>query len=651
MHLFKRLTTILTCCCIALLVLIGLYAMRLRQLPALDESISGLLITVSAPANWQDVSARRETFARLISELKVLRLELRDNRGKILEKYPALYDRIQPNDALTMTLPVSLPNERGHLLLILPDQRSFHILGWCLGLLVLMLPVLGAGVVSIWRALAHERKVRLVAEQVLSGNRDPTVIDNSIDHVVITAFTRLLHEHQQLHQEQLRALDNVRHRSFVDPVTALGNRAYFDAHLEVHLRDRDANVAGVLMLIEIADVYADDGGKDNKERSDRDSKSGDKQAAYARVVGELLRVHCKSFNEPIMARRDEHSYGVLLPGMSAREIGAFARRLLRELAQHVERTDGDNKHAMAHIGAVAYQAGDDAYKLLSEADMALRYAQQIDTETGWYIFATGELNPAGIMGRVRWRSLLERVIEQRKLQFVYHPIVIGSDQRIAHYEVLSRVPSDDGELFTAATFLPMAHRTGLAVHLDRLVCDCVLKSLLFGPMQSPVLSINLSADAIADNGFRMWLLEHLAQNRPLAERLIFEIGEPIAAHVTAAETQFLESLKRCGSLLSVEHVGHPQYSAKYLQDGFYAFVKLHRSLTRDVQGDVAKQEFVRGLAAFVSSTGALILAEGIESEAQWQHLLSLGVKGGQGYWFGKPALKPQPVSSESEVVS
>jgi EAL domain-containing protein (putative c-di-GMP-specific phosphodiesterase class I) len=240
-------------------------------------------------------------------------------------------------------------------------------------------------------------------------------------------------------------------------------------------------------------------------------------------------------------------------------------------------------------------------------------------------------------------------VEQRSPQLFYHAVVLGHERRVAHYEVLTRIPNDDGELFSAATFMPMAHRVGLAVPYDRLVCDIVLKSLLFGPQHSPVLTINLSGDAIGDNNFRMWLLEHLAQNHLLAERLVFEIGEPVATRLNTVEHSFFEMLNRCGSALCVEHVGHPQYSANYLQSGLYRFVKFHRGLTRDIVGDSRAQEFVRGLAALVNSTGALALAECVETEEQWSCLLSLGVRGGQGYLFGKPTNKPVKLNAGISV--
>lgn len=619
MSLFRRLWLTLMLCLLLLALVLGFYAQRLREWPVLDSRISSLLVRTQAADNWRDVEARRRSIASLIAEAQPYQLTLHDARGELLEQFPQTPRQLPPS-ALQLQLPVSLPEGSGELAIALHHDQLFRWHDWWLALAGLWLALSLLGGWWLWRLLAVERRTREVAEKIIAGERDPALVADDDARTVLTAFAKLLGENRDYAKAQVQALDQVRRRSFVDHETGLGNRGYFDAHLDVLLTERDANANGVLLLLELGEPFADDTA----------------QLKLIKLVAALLHQHSLIYPHHILARRDEQTFAVLLPGMSSREVQSYCRKALRELASHIEREHGATDVRLAHIGVVAYRAGDDAYKLLAEADLALRYAQQDDQPTGWHMFESGEVQESGLMGRVRWRSLLERVIEQRKAVLHYHPVVIGVERRIAFHEVLSRVPGDQGELFTAATFLPMANRVGLAVPFDRMICDQVLKSLLFGPLAGQMLSVNLSHEAVQDQGFRNWLLEHLAQNRPLAERLVFEIGEAVASHLAPAEENFLQSLNRCGAGLAVEHVGQPQYSANYLQPGLYRFIKLHRSLTRGIEVDPAHQEFVRGLAAVGNAAGAVVLAECVETESQWQVLLSLGVAGGQGYLFGKP---------------
>jgi len=619
MSLFRRLWLLLALCLLVLTLMLGIYAHRLREWPVLDSGLSSLLVHVQAAENWRDVAMRRQSFAKLIAMAKPYRLVLRDSKGDELERFPQ-ESRMLPAYALQLRFPVALPGSSGELEIALHHDQTFPWYRWWQALIGLCLALTLLGGALLWRLIAGERRARAVAVQIIAGERNPALVAEDDARTVLAAFAKLLVENRDYANAQVKAIDRVHRRSFVDGETGLGNRSYFDAHLDVLLHDRDANATGVLVLLELGEPFDD----------------AREQEKFTRLLAQLLHHHSVNFPQHILARRERNSFSALLPGMTAREVHIYCRKLLRELSSHIERSQGRSDDPLAHVGVVCYRAGDDAYKLLAEADLALRYAQQEEQPTGWHMFERGEVQEAGLMGRVRWRSLLERVIERRKVVLHYHPVLIGADRRIAFHEVLSRVPGDNGELFTAATFLPMAQRVGLAVPFDRMVCDQVLKSLLFGPLAGQMLSVNLCHDAVADHGFRMWLLEHLAENRPLAERLVFEVGEHIASQLSANGQAFFESLTRCGSALAVEHVGQPRFSANYLQPGLYRFIKLHRSLTRGIEVDTVHQDFVRGLAAVGSAAGATVLAECVETENQWQTLLSLGVSGGQGYLFGRP---------------
>lgn len=633
MSLFRRLWLLLALCLLLLVLVLGFYAQRLREWPVLDSEIAGLLVRTQAAENWATVESRRQNFAELIASAQPYELVLRNDKGEVLERFPQAA-RLIPHSALQLQLPVRLPEGDGQLAIALEHSQLFRWRDWWLALAGLWLALTLLGGWWLWRLTAVERRTRAVADQIIAGERDPGLVADDDARTVLMAFAKLLNENRDHAKAQVQALDQVRRRSFVDADTGLGNRAYFDAHLDVLLNERDANASGALFLIELGEPF-------ERESGGNDPAA---QQKLVKLVALLLHQHSTIYPQHIIARREANSFSALLPGMSSREVHTFCRRLLRELMSHVEREHGHTDVRLAHIGVVAYRAGDDAYKLLAEAEMALRFSQQDEQPTGWHMFESGEVQESGLMGRVRWRSLLERVIEQRKAVLHFHPVVIGTERRVAFYEVLSRVPGDHGELFTAATFLPMAHRVGLSVPFDRMVCDQVLKALLFGPLSEQMLSVNLSHDAVQDQAFRNWLLEHLAENHQLAERIVFEISEAVAAHLAPAELAFLQTLSRCGAGLAVEHVGQPQYSASYLQPGLYRFIKLHRSLTRGIEQDSAHQEFVRGLVAVGSAAGAVVLAECIETEAQWQTLLALGVAGGQGYWFGKPQPQITPPS-------
>jgi EAL domain-containing protein (putative c-di-GMP-specific phosphodiesterase class I) len=70
-------------------------------------------------------------------------------------------------------------------------------------------------------------------------------------------------------------------------------------------------------------------------------------------------------------------------------------------------------------------------------------------------------------------------------------------------------------------------------------------------------------------------------------------------------------------------------------------IKLDISLTREIEKDTARRSLVEAIVGFAPSVGAVVLAEGIESEQQLDVLRDAGVRLGQGYHLGRPGALPQ----------
>ena len=72
------------------------------------------------------------------------------------------------------------------------------------------------------------------------------------------------------------------------------------------------------------------------------------------------------------------------------------------------------------------------------------------------------------------------------------------------------------------------------------------------------------------------------------------------------------------------------------------YVKLDRGLVAGLDGDPARRGVVAGMVRFARSAGCALIAEGVETEAEHETLLQLGVEYGQGYLYGRPSTFAQP---------
>ena len=87
------------------------------------------------------------------------------------------------------------------------------------------------------------------------------------------------------------------------------------------------------------------------------------------------------------------------------------------------------------------------------------------------------------------------------------------------------------------------------------------------------------------------------------------------------------------------HVGGRQPKSIELRPDF---LKIDRSLIDGIDGDPPRQEMVRAIQVLADRTGAKVIAEGIETAAEHEVLMELGVEYGQGFLFGRGGPIPGP---------
>jgi EAL domain-containing protein (putative c-di-GMP-specific phosphodiesterase class I) len=66
-------------------------------------------------------------------------------------------------------------------------------------------------------------------------------------------------------------------------------------------------------------------------------------------------------------------------------------------------------------------------------------------------------------------------------------------------------------------------------------------------------------------------------------------------------------------------------------------IKVDRDITHEIDGDPVRRALTSALVGFAADTGAELVAEGIETEAELETVRSLGIRRGQGYLLGRPA--------------
>jgi EAL domain-containing protein (putative c-di-GMP-specific phosphodiesterase class I) len=219
------------------------------------------------------------------------------------------------------------------------------------------------------------------------------------------------------------------------------------------------------------------------------------------------------------------------------------------------------------------------------------------------------------------------------IRSVYQPIVRLADRRVIAYEALARGPVDS-PLATPDRLFATARELGLETALDWECWRAALRGALQGGMSPDrALFVNVEPSSAAS-----WvpeigdpLLEDALANFPL----VVELTERALPNHTTDLIPLAEDLRRRGARIALDDVGTDPRSLALMPFLRPDVIKLDLKLMQNSPSrEIA--EVVHAVNAEAERTGALILAEGIETEDHLRRALALGASYGQGWLFGRP---------------
>ncbi len=439
---------------------------------------------------------------------------------------------------------------------------------------------------------------------------------------VVMAMNRMTAKVKAMFQEQSRNAEHLRELAFLDGLTRLGNRRYFDSQLEQVLKDSEDSSHGALMLVQLGGLQ--------EINDEHGYEAGDALLSHA---GTILREALQDQPTSVLARLGGADFGVLAPEMTGEVADALGVRLCADLAQF----HGENRSTAytCHVGIMLYRSGDAAAELLSAADLALRAAQAQGPNAA-YRHALDEATLPAIHGRNQWRAHFEHVLGAGLVSLHGQAVVnVDIPAQLLHREILVRIPDPEGSPLAAGIFMPMAEQLGVIQDLDRQVVEQALAHLAHMP-RADAVAINLSLATLKDDAFLDWVLVSL-KNAPLVRgKVYFEIPEFWAVKELERLRVFSTRLRELGHGLGLDHFGRGFSSFGYLQSLRPDYVKIDAAYTARVSTDPDDQFFVRTLSSVAHSLDIQAIAVCVEDQAQWDMLKSLQVDAIQGYVVSRP---------------
>ncbi len=228
------------------------------------------------------------------------------------------------------------------------------------------------------------------------------------------------------------------------------------------------------------------------------------------------------------------------------------------------------------------------------------------------------------------RRRIAETIATEAVEMVFQPIYRTADGCLAAFEALARfAPIPGTGIRGPDAWFSEAAGVGLGEELEFLA----LRKALHAAPSLPAgvkLTVNLSPAALASPR----LAEALAE--AALDRLVIELTEHAAVASYEALRDALGPFRARGLYLAIDDVGAGHATLRHVLDLAPEFIKLDMSLIRDIDTHTGRRALTEALTGYGRRIGCEIVAEGVETEAEYAVLKGLGVTRVQGFLTGRP---------------
>lgn len=361
---------------------------------------------------------------------------------------------------------------------------------------------------------------------------------------------------------------------------------------------------------------------------------------------ELLRQLSNIFHNTLgpqdtLARLGGDEFGLLFKDSTLQQAREKLNTLLEEMGNYRFVWDQKPFALSASIGVVPVDKHvANAGEAMVAADTAC-YAAKEQGRNRIHTYQSDDMELLRRKREMQWATHIRSALEQNRFVLYYQPIVSLHEPDILQnaMEILVRMRDESGNLIMPGAFIPAAERFDLMSSIDRRVVEESLAWLNSNYETLPdfrLCTINLSGQSIGDERFIDFLMERLAEFKPPANILCFEITETSAVSNLTKALNFINRVRQLGCSFALDDFGSGMSSFSYLKTLPVDYLKIDGNFIKDILTDRTDYAMVDAIHKVAGVMGLKTIAEFIENEDVLKALRSIGIDYGQGYGICRP---------------
>ncbi|WP_438444269.1 putative bifunctional diguanylate cyclase/phosphodiesterase [Gorillibacterium sp. sgz5001074] len=412
--------------------------------------------------------------------------------------------------------------------------------------------------------------------------------------------------------------------AYYDSITGLPNRVLMmdQMHNELRLAEKNNSTIGVLFI-----------------DFDHFKAVND---TFGHSMGDMLLIKVaqklreKAPPPAVVARLGGDEFLILLPGGSESDCVALSKKLLQAFEDSILLGE-QPVFITPSIGISLYpEHGISGEQLVSRADAAMYRVKSAGGSH--YLMFSSDMQKEHEDNKLI-SMLLRNCIENQEIWLQYQPQVDIKTGSVIGAEALARWTNPILGHVSPARFIPIAEQNNLILSIGNWILKTACKQNRQWQLDGhpPIkMAVNISSIQLQQENF-VGLVERILEETGLEPQwLELELTESVLIRNTARNLQILEDLRQLGVSIAVDDFGVGYSSLSYLNRFSLDYLKIDRSFVQNIGSNPSDEAIIRMIIGLAKDLKLQVVAEGIETEEQYQFVKAEQCDCIQGYYFSKP---------------
>lgn len=429
------------------------------------------------------------------------------------------------------------------------------------------------------------------------------------------------------------------HDAHHDSLTGLPNRVMFNSRLELAIANKkrypEHNFAILFIDLDRFKLINDTLGH----------HAGDLfLIEVATRINQCVRAH------DLLARLGGDEFVILLDSFEdTADVEEVGNRIIQSIAAPFM-LEGKEMYSGASIGIAYIESGyQSADELIRDADAAMYQAKAMGR--GRYVMFDKSMREK-LLEELELENEFRRTLKSSRFECYLQPAMDMSTREILYQECFIRWEHPTIGKIKREQFWQVAEHSGLTIEIDNYMLEqaCLLLQTWqrsSGPERESRVAINLSINHLMQSKLVAQLIEYIEAANVDPKKLVFEFDENDLNRRSQFMLPAIRKLKRAGVTLVLDNFGSGLASLSYLYSYPFDYVKVDHRFVKSIPRSQRNLKLIQSVMVISEHLNFKLIAEGIESQEQFDALLGVGCELGQGKFLEIARSMEDEVSRDS----